>query len=308
MAENPYFSVVIPAYNRASVIQKTLASVAAQSDDDWECIIVDDGSEDGDALEAVVDSMNDPRFICLRGPNRGGGAARNTGIMAARGRYIAFLDSDDFFIPEKLETCRDWISRTGHVALYSQVRVDRGEGRVWVRPDRGIAPGEDVGEYLFAENQFIQTSSIVIAREAAVATLFDPDLRKGQDLDFCLRLQRDGVHFVMLPKPLAIWTDVAAEGRTSHLGGHEAPLAWLAKSDALLTQRARVGYRATVLAYYLSSAKPFTVAGDLARALLHRVPAKVVARNALRAYLPRGLYRRMVDGFIAARMPRPKAG
>lgn len=91
------FSIVIPAYNRADTILPTLQSVQAQTFDDFECLIVDDGSKDGAALKQVVEGMNDPRFHYIHRENGGGGAARNTGIMAAKGDYIAFLDSDDFF-------------------------------------------------------------------------------------------------------------------------------------------------------------------------------------------------------------------
>ena len=206
------------------------------------------------------------------------------------------------FCPASSPSCHAPSPTASGPALYSQVIVDRGVARCWVRPERAIGSTEDVGEYLFVRNQFIQTSSIVIARDAARTTRFDPTLRKGQDLDFCLRLQHDGVRFRMLDAPQVIWTDVGEAGRTSHLGGHAAPLAWLEQSRGLLTRRAYLGYRATVLAYYMGRVAPARVAFDLARAwVLGGVPARVVARNALRAWVPRATYRRLVDGFVARR-------
>ena len=98
----PRFSVIIACYNRANIIGPCLASVQAQSLTDFECIIVDDGSDDSVALAQVVLALNDPRFRVIRRENGGGGAARNTGIAAARADWIAFLDSDDEFLPHKL--------------------------------------------------------------------------------------------------------------------------------------------------------------------------------------------------------------
>jgi hypothetical protein len=185
------------------------------------------------------------------------------------------------------------------IVFYSQAIVDRGVGRVWIRPNRGIAPGEDVGAYLFVHNQFITTISIVVARETALGTLFDPALPKGQDLDFCLRLQRDGACFQMIEQPLAVWNDAAEGGRTSRTPGYEAPLDWLERSRPLLSRKAYLGYRATVLAYYLARAKPWTALLDLFLGwLLAGVPLKVVLRHTLRAYLPRRGYREVVDLFV----------
>lgn len=298
----PLFSVVIPAYNRAHSIAPTLASVRDQTLGDFECIVVDDGSADGAELERQVSGLADPRFRYIRQDNRGGGGARNTGILAARGTYVAFLDSDDLFLPQKLERFAARLRGDPAEALYSYLYVDRGVGRYWVRPDRPIRPDEDVGEYLFVANQFIATPSIVLHHEAAAATLFDPALAKGQDLDFCLRLQQAGVRFAMIEEPLSIWVDRAEAGRTSHARGAEAPLAWLERSGHLLTRRALLGYRSTVLAYYLGRVRPLTALRDLALGWwLGGVPAKVTLRQFARAYLPQSAYRRLVDRFVAAR-------
>ena len=96
----PFFSVVIPVYNRADLVGATLESVLAQEFDDWEIVVVDDGSSD-DSL-AVIESYRarfGPRLNLVAQPNAGNGAARNRGIARARGRYVALLDSDDLWFP-----------------------------------------------------------------------------------------------------------------------------------------------------------------------------------------------------------------
>lgn len=101
---DPMVSVVVPTYKSAHHIRRMIDSICAQTLTDWELIIVDGASEDGttEIVEAFRDGLND-RLIYIEQPNQGCCFARNTGIDAAKGRFIAFLDSDDEFLPNKLE-------------------------------------------------------------------------------------------------------------------------------------------------------------------------------------------------------------
>jgi glycosyltransferase involved in cell wall biosynthesis len=295
----PLFTIVIPAFNRSNEILPTLESVKAQTFVNFECIIVDDGSDEGYLLEAVIEKLNDDRFIYVWRENGGGGAARNTGIEMAKGEFIAFLDSDDIFLPNKLQVCTEQLTKDPLMGIYSFMYVDRGVSKYWVRPNRAIKEGEDMGEYLFVQNEFIQTSTIVLPTIAAKKTMFDPTLRKGQDLDFCLRLHRDGVRFNMIKIPLTIWVDKTEVGRTSRVSGYKAPLEWLDRSLPLLTHKAVLGYRATVLFYYMAKSKPFISLKYLFQGWwLAGVPFRIIIRQFLRGFLPRGLYRKLVNKFV----------
>lgn len=296
--EQPTFSVVIPLYNRAEIVGKTIRSVLEQDYDSFEIIVVDDGSKDDP--EPAVTAFGDPRIRFVRQANAGGGAARNRGIEEARGRYIAFLDSDDLFLPGKLSTMAAALARgDDRTILYSQMKVDRGVDRYWVRPERGIREGEDVGEYLFCANQFIQTSTLVVPSALAKKVRFDPALKKGQDLDFAVRLQVAGGRFRMVERPLTVWLDATEVGRTSYVRGYETSLDWLDRCGHLLTNRARHGYRATVLAYHMAPVRPVAAIVDLIRGLLlGRVPPRILARQALRSYLPKSFYRSVVNQFV----------
>ena len=98
----PTVTVIIPTFNRASIVGRAIRSVLGQTYQDWELIVVDDCSTDG--AEQAVRSFSDNRIKYIRhDQNRGGGAARNTGIRCAQGEYVAFLDSDDEWLPEKLQ-------------------------------------------------------------------------------------------------------------------------------------------------------------------------------------------------------------
>ena len=97
---SPQVSVVAPAFERREVLPRALDSVVAQTYGDWELIVVDDGSTDGTA-EMVKQDYPDVHLVVQE--NHGVSAARNAGIAQARGEWIAFLDSDDAWLPEKLE-------------------------------------------------------------------------------------------------------------------------------------------------------------------------------------------------------------
>jgi len=95
-------SIILPTYNRADTIVRAIESVQAQTFQDWELIVVDDGSTDGTA--ELIENL-EPRMVLIRQENRGFTEARNVGIRASSGKYLAFLDSDDEFMPHHLELC-----------------------------------------------------------------------------------------------------------------------------------------------------------------------------------------------------------
>ncbi|WP_338870444.1 glycosyltransferase family 2 protein [Myxococcus stipitatus] len=110
----PFFSVVIPTYNRARLLERTLASVFAQEERDYEVLVVDDGSTD-DTLEVLAGYGEKVRV--LQQANAGPGAARNLGIQEARGEYVVFLDSDDLWFPWTLAVYRQVLREQGMPAV-----------------------------------------------------------------------------------------------------------------------------------------------------------------------------------------------
>jgi len=113
----PKISVIIPLYNKAPSIQRALDSVLAQTERDFEVVVVDDGSTDGSG--AIAKSYMDPRIRCVRQENSGVSAARNSGIEAARADLVAFLDADDEYKPGFLETILRLRGRFPHAGAYS---------------------------------------------------------------------------------------------------------------------------------------------------------------------------------------------
>jgi len=117
----PRFSIVIPTYNRATSVSHTLSGCFAQTFENFEIIVVDDGSSDN-TLE-VLDTIQDSRLVVVSQKNAGPAAARNAGMDAACGEYIAFLDSDDVWYPDYLAAANQSLTEKGEVALYGQLII-----------------------------------------------------------------------------------------------------------------------------------------------------------------------------------------
>ena len=101
--ESPLVSIIVPCYNYGHLLHETLESVVAQTYQNWECIIVDDGSTDNTRQVAMNYIDNDSRFLYQYQKNKGLASARNTGFKLAKGYYIQLLDSDDILPPEKIQ-------------------------------------------------------------------------------------------------------------------------------------------------------------------------------------------------------------
>ena len=177
-------SVVVPAYNRAKMLPAAIDGVVAQSLADWEALIVDDASND--ATRSVVEAYRDSRIKYLRHEsNRGAAAARNTGMQVARGEYIAFLDSDDYWRPDKLALQVERLqSSPPDVGLvYTDVLYEHPDGTT---KRYGFGGREPLEGWVFNEliNHFvIRTSTVMIRREVMEAVgLFDESIISGQDL------------------------------------------------------------------------------------------------------------------------------
>ena len=197
---SPRVSVIIPTYNRAHVVDRAIRSVLGQTYQDFEIIVVDDGSTDN--TEEVVKSFNDFRIRYIRhDENRGGSAARNTGIRAARGEFIAFLDSDDEWLREKLAKQMVLISTDQDCgAVYTNLLhfSNSGSAKVVMRNQ----PEGWILKDLLVSNVVGSTSSVVVKRECfSKAGLFDEKLPSCQDWDIWIRIARHYT-FRRIPKPL----------------------------------------------------------------------------------------------------------
>lgn len=182
------FSVIIPTYNRATLLNRTLESVLAQTFKDFEVIVVDDGSTDNTA-SVTASYQGKVRFF--RQQNRGPGAARNLGAKHAAGRYLAFLDSDDLWFPWTLETYRRVIEQHQWPAFLAGKPLRFREEQEWLAAGQGEPRVLAFPDYLASSNEWRWwgASSFVIRRDAFLAAgEFTHESVNGEDADLALRL------------------------------------------------------------------------------------------------------------------------
>ncbi len=198
-------SVVVPAYKAASFIRQAIESVLAQTYGDYEIIVVNDGSPDTPILEEALD-LHAARIRYIRQENRGVSGARNTAIRAAAGEFIAFLDGDDKWLPELLESQLGMLSsRARPDFVYADALLFgdsplAGETVMQRYPSKGAVTFESL-----LQNRCVVTTSTVVARRSSLmdAGLFNEAYTCCEDFDLWLRLLYKGARFTYQDRVLA---------------------------------------------------------------------------------------------------------
>lgn len=196
----PSISVVIPCYNAAAFLRATIESILGQTQPVLEVIVVDDGSTDDSAN--IAESFGPPVRV-IRQPNQGESAARNRGIEAAGGDWVAFLDADDLWLPTKVElqaeairsAPADVVCVTGDFLLFGEGQ----EERLCSLPARYDAP-RPLREMLVGFTVHIDCA--VVRRAAALRTPFPESILHAEDVIFFVLLRSQG-RFLRIPEPLA---------------------------------------------------------------------------------------------------------
>jgi glycosyltransferase involved in cell wall biosynthesis len=200
----PSISVVIPTYNCAHLLPNAVRSAFAQTITPSEVIVVDDGCTDdtADVMHALAKELPDT-FVFIRKPNGGEASARNRGVAAATGEYIAFLDQDDVWLPQKFERQLPLFADVSAPALTftAYTRVS-GADRTIVRVD-GWQPTIEHALRRLMEGCCVTPSTVMVRREALTAAgPFDESLWLGNDWEMWLRLAAAGHRFAYLPEPM----------------------------------------------------------------------------------------------------------
>lgn len=198
-------SVVIPAYNSASFISETIDSICAQTFKDYEIIVVNDGSPDTEQLENVLASYGQ-KIVYLKQENRGPSAARNFGIKKAQGEFIAFLDSDDIWLPEFLEEqVNCFRARPDCDFAYTDAYLFGDVPSDWKKFTDIMPSLADVTfENLLALRCNVITSSVVVRKQKLldIGSFDENHGNRSEDFDLWLRLAKSGVGFAYQDKPL----------------------------------------------------------------------------------------------------------
>ncbi|NEQ65644.1 MAG: glycosyltransferase [Symploca sp. SIO2D2] len=192
-------SVILPVYNGEQTIRETIRSVLNQTCQDFELIIINDGSEDG-TLE-IIEPIQDPRIKVLSYSNAGPNPSRNRGLVEAKGEYIAFIDADDLWTSDKLASQLQALQAHPQAAVaYSWTDYIDASGQFLRRGSHMSLTG-DVLRHLLLMN-FLESGSNPLIRQEALATVggFDESLTHGEEWDMWLRLAAQ-YQFVAVPSP-----------------------------------------------------------------------------------------------------------
>lgn len=184
-------SVIIPTFNRAKLIKRSIQSVLDQTYQDFEVIIVDDGSTDD--TKSVIESFKNPRIKYISHDiNKGPSAARNAGIKNAKGKYIAFQDSDDEWLPEKLEKqmeCFDTVSPRVSIVYCGLWR--KKDKNISLIPPPSVSPKDGDINLFICRGNFIAMPTVVCEKECFnKAGLFDEKFHHFEDWELLIRLSR----------------------------------------------------------------------------------------------------------------------
>lgn len=202
-AERPLVSVVVPVHNREASVRRSIASILGQSYANVEVIAVDDGSRDGTWAELERIAAEDDRVRLVRHEQaRGAQAARNSGIAASRGEWIAFLDSDDEWFPDSLEIRMSAAAEKNAEAVYSDCIIQKPDG---VEEPWGV-PGYEGEAYAdLLRHPGPMFNSLMATRTALERiTPLDETLASYQEWDTSIRLSRES-RFAFVPAPTCVY-------------------------------------------------------------------------------------------------------
>jgi len=201
-AAPPAVSVIVPAYGVAHLLAETLASIQAQTQTDWEAIVIDDGSPD-DVVSVFEQFAPDPRFRLLRTNNGGLATARNRAIAAARAPYVALLDGDDVYEPTYLERMLPLIEADPELGFVSCDAVYFGESVRETRyGERYCMTGPMTLERVLSRDLVIFVAAVLRRSALDAVGGFDGRLRAVEDLDLWIRMLAAGWRGAILPEPL----------------------------------------------------------------------------------------------------------
>ena len=240
----PLVSAVIPTYNRASLVVRAINSVLAQTLQDIEIIVVDDASSDD--TESVVKSLTDSRIKYIRHPtNRNGSAARNTGIKAATGQYVALLDSDDRWLPNHLATKINYLQTNSCQGVFGSYYIYYSDELI--REIRCQQPHDcSLAEYILSGKGDTRTSTFVFETDAIQKILFDESLGKHQDWDLAIRFAQ--IYQLNCEQNSTVIAHYDRNQSMSLTLNHQATKTFLSRYDSSISNAALARFYTLVLA------------------------------------------------------------
>ena len=251
--QSPLVSAIIPTRNRSQLVVRAVLSALQQTGVDVEVIVVIDGP-DAETEQALQPLLNRQKLrVIALSASVGGAEARNSGVRAARADWIAFLDDDDEWLPQKLSKqllAAESIPFPYPVICTRMIARSPLNDRIW--PRRLPAPNEPMSEYLFCRRGLghgdgaLQTSTILARKTLLLELPFEPGLKRHQDWDWILRVSvRPDVRIEVLAEPLAIYAVEGSRTSVGRVADSAFSLQWASERRALITPKAYSFFIAT---------------------------------------------------------------
>jgi len=287
----PKVSVIMPAYNAEKYIAASIESVCEQSFPDWELIVIDDGSQDSTRSIVQRFTANDPRIKYIFQENGGQARARNTGIMHSQGELIAFLDSDDLWMREKLELQVALLEAQEVDLVFSGGFIFNDDDTTQETQSFEIVSGRLEGAELLNQlylNNLLPNLSVIVQRQVVIrAGLLDEDriYQNSEDYDLWLTLAQQGAVFYGMPEMLVRYRrhpdSMTSEKNRVHSMQAEVNVLEKHRSDSRLASevvafRLRNAYRVLISA--LVEARSYREARDTMRELARLEQSNVMTR------------------------------
>jgi glycosyltransferase involved in cell wall biosynthesis len=254
-------SVIIPTWKRYPLLVRALNSIFNQTFKNFEVIVVVDGPDH--ATIESLNELNDPRLkVIERRANSKFESARNLGVREAKSNWIAFIDDDDEWLPNKLEKQLSIVEQSSIPYPICTCRlIGRTEANDFIWPRRFPNPKEHLSEYLLCRKKMIwgegllQTSTLLTSKDLLLKVPFDHTAGFHDDIDWILRASRvDGVKILFLPdvEPFVIWHIEENRPRISNRVDWKKSFAWIKKNKRFVTRRAYASFILTWISTFAS--------------------------------------------------------
>ena len=255
MSDKPLVSAVIPTHDRPNLIVRAVQTALNQTHPNMEVIVVVDGPDA--ATSTALSDVRDPRVYVVTLPiSQGGSGARNAGVRAANGEWVAFLDDDDEWLPRKIEMQLAAARLSTHrIPVVSCRIIARTPLHDYIWPRRLPGPEEAIDEYLFCRKSIFHTRGLMATptlftkRDFLLRVPFRDGLRKHQDWDWVIRAaSQDGVGFDFESDPLAICYFGQTQPGISNSNDWHFSLSWIEEMRPYISSRAYAGFVLSVVA------------------------------------------------------------
>jgi len=259
-------SIIIPTYNQAEYLQEAVDSVLNQTYKNIEIIIIDDGSTDNTLK--VVNSFNDNKIIFIQQRNKGASSARNTGIKEANGEYIAFLDSDDLWLKDKLRKQIDFMRENQKVGLLGTGCFQVIDTNKMIYKKIFPHKNEILQKDLIKYNPFIQSSVMVRKNVFNDIGLYDEKFKESEDYDLWLRIAQK--YKIANLKQALVTKKYSKAGLSKNKDSKQLYFALKARKNAISRKQYPKSYYIYILKSWIFMKMPFFIRRIVRKRLLNK--------------------------------------